>query len=112
MDAGVFTGKTYQLKAAAEQMKPMIEQFLAEFGEQGASFSMGEAVVEGEIAYTTWTAETSANVYELGSETYVIRNGKIVAQTAAMKVTPKQVSMEPNASGQMLNQTMPQMMDS
>ena len=72
-----------------EQIRPMVEQFIAEFGKPGASFDMGQTVIEGDVAYTTWTGETPDNVYELGSETYVISDGKIMAQTVALKATPK-----------------------
>ena len=71
------------------QIRPMVEQMLAEFAKPGASFSMGPVVVEGDVGYTTWTAETADNVYEFGSDTFVIRDGKIVGHTLAMKATPK-----------------------
>ena len=32
---------------------------------------------------------TAGNVYEIGTDTFVIRNGKIVAQTFAAKITPR-----------------------
>ncbi len=45
--------------------------------------------VEGDYAYILWTAETADNVYEVGTDTFVVRNGKIVAQSFAGKVTAK-----------------------
>ncbi len=71
------------------QIRQMVDQMLAEFAKPGASFSMGQTVVEGNVGYTTWTAETADNVYEFGSDTFVIRDGKIVGHTLAMKLTPK-----------------------
>ena len=71
------------------QMRPMVEQMIAEFTKPGASFSMGQVIADGEVGYTTWTAETADNVYEIGSDTFVIREGKIVAHTVTMKVRPK-----------------------
>jgi len=61
----------------------------AEFGKPGVSFSMIQQAVEGEFAYIVWTAETAGNVYELGTDTFVVRDGKIVAQSFACKITPK-----------------------
>ncbi len=61
----------------------------AEFGKPGTTFSMDQQVVDGEIAYIRWSAQTADNVYELGTDTFLIRDGKIVAQTCAAKTTPK-----------------------
>jgi hypothetical protein len=36
-----------------------------------------------------WTAETADNVYEMATDTLVIRGGKIVAQSFAGKIVPK-----------------------
>jgi hypothetical protein len=36
-----------------------------------------------------WTAETADNVYELGTDTLVVLDGKIVAQSFAAKISPK-----------------------
>jgi hypothetical protein len=45
--------------------------------------------MEGEIAFITWTAETADNTYEFGTDTFVVRDGKILVQTFAGKITPK-----------------------
>ena len=45
--------------------------------------------VEGEYAYIVWSGETPDNIYELGTDTFVVREGKIVAQSFASKITPK-----------------------
>ena len=37
-------------------------------------------------------AETADNVYELGTDTFVVRNGKIVAQSYTSKLAPKNLS--------------------
>jgi hypothetical protein len=61
----------------------------AEFLKPGAAFSMKQQSVEGDYAYILWTAETADNVYEVGTDTFVVRDGKIVAQSFAGKITPK-----------------------
>ncbi len=71
------------------QMAPLFEAFIAEFSKPGASFRMGQRVIDGETAYITWSAETADNVYELGTDTFWIHDGKILAQTFAVKATPK-----------------------
>jgi hypothetical protein len=37
-----------------------------------------------------WTAETADNVYGLGTDTFIVQDGKIVVQSFAGKITPKQ----------------------
>lgn len=58
-----------------------------EFVEPGTRFAMQRQTIEGEVAHIIWNAETAVNVYELGTDTFVVRGGKIVAQTFAAKVT-------------------------
>ncbi len=72
-----------------DAIKPMFEAMFAEFGKPGASFEMKTQSVEGDYAYILWTAETADNVYEVGTDTFVVRDGKIVAQSFAGKITGK-----------------------
>jgi len=73
----------------ADAMRPLFQAMIAEFGKPGAVFSMKQQSVEGDYAYILWTAETADNVYEVATDTFVVRNGKIVAQSFAGKITPK-----------------------
>jgi ketosteroid isomerase-like protein len=73
----------------AEGMRPLFQALITEFGKPGAAFRMKQQFVEGEYAYIVWTAETAENVYEVGTDTFVVRDGKIVVQTFTAKVTPK-----------------------
>jgi hypothetical protein len=45
--------------------------------------------VEVDHAYILWAAETADNVNELGTDMCVVRDGKIVAQSFAGKITRK-----------------------
>ncbi len=72
-----------------EAMRPLFKALIAEFAKPGATFDMKRQLVEGEFGYILWTAQTADNVYELVTDTFVVRAGKIVAQTFAAKVTPK-----------------------
>jgi hypothetical protein len=36
-----------------------------------------------------WAAETADNVYELATDTFVVQDGKIIAQSFAGNITPK-----------------------
>ena len=72
-----------------EEMSQFFSTLFAEFAKPGMSFHMDQQVVDGDIAYIRWSAETADNVYELGTDTFLIRDGKIVTQTFAAKTTPK-----------------------
>jgi hypothetical protein len=72
-----------------EAIRPLFEAMIAEFAKPGGAFHMQQQYVEGDWAYILWTAETADNVYELGTDTFVVRDGRIVAQSFAVKVLPK-----------------------
>jgi len=47
----------------------------------GSSFELIKKVVEGEMAYIVWSAESPFYSIPLGTDTFVIREGLIVGQT-------------------------------
>jgi hypothetical protein len=73
----------------ADAMRPLYEGMIAEFAKPGSSFELKHRSIEGEYAYILWTAETAENTYELATDTLVVREGKIVAQSFAAKIVPK-----------------------
>jgi len=72
-----------------DQIRSLFTAMLAEFGKPGAAFSMRQQFVEGDYAFILWTAETADNVYELGTDTFVVRDGKITVQSFAGKTTAR-----------------------
>ena len=72
-----------------DAIRSFFQVMLAEFGKPGAAFSLKQQFVEGDNGYILWTAETADNVYELGTDTFVVREGKIVVQSFAGKIVPK-----------------------
>jgi len=72
-----------------DEIRPLFQAMIAEFKKPGAAFNLKHQSVEGDCAYILWTAETADNVYELGTDTFVVRDGKIVAQSFTSKITPK-----------------------
>ncbi len=86
-DAILFTPDA-SLKGA-DAIRPLFEAMIAEFGKPGATFSLKQQSIHGEYAYILWTAETADNVYELSTDTFVVRDGQIVAQSFASKMTRK-----------------------
>jgi ketosteroid isomerase-like protein len=72
-----------------DAIRPLFQAMLVEFGKPGAAFSLKQQSVEGDYAYILWTAETANNVYELATDTFVVRDGMIVVQSFAGKITPR-----------------------
>ena len=70
-------------------IKPFFQMLLSEFSKPGATFSMTQQYADGDYAYILWSAETADNTYEAATDTFIVRNGKIVAQSFAAKITPK-----------------------
>jgi|SRR6516225_4857672 ketosteroid isomerase-like protein len=72
-----------------DAIRSLFEAIIPEFAKPGLSFTMQLRCIEGDYAYIVWTAETADNWYEFASDTFVVRNGKIVAQSFAAKIKPK-----------------------
>jgi len=70
-------------------IKPLFQGLISEFEKPGSSFTIWQRSIEGDHAYITWTAETADNSYEYATDTFVVWNGKIVAQSFAAKVKGK-----------------------
>ena len=72
-----------------DAIRPLFEGLVSEFAKPGSSFTMQMRCIEGDYAYILWTAETADNSYEVATDTFVVRNGKIVAQSFAARIKPK-----------------------
>ncbi|MGF1671057.1 MAG: nuclear transport factor 2 family protein [Balneolaceae bacterium] len=72
-----------------DAMTPLFQAMFAEFSKAGAVFNLQHQSVEGNHAYILWNAETADNTYEIGTDTFVVQNSKIVAQSFAGKIVPK-----------------------
>ena len=72
-----------------DAIRPLFVGLLAEFGKPGSSFELKHQSIKGDYAYILWSAETADNRYDMATDTFVIKNGKIVAQSFAAKISPK-----------------------
>jgi hypothetical protein len=54
----------------------------------GAQFEYSVRLVEDDVAFLEWTATADNGVVKDGADSYVFRNGRIVAQTIHYTVTP------------------------
>jgi len=68
-------------------IRTLFTAMLAEFGKPGAEFSLRQQFVDSDSAYILWTAATADNLYELGTDTFLVRDGKIAVQSFAAKMT-------------------------
>ena len=86
-DAVLFTPDG-PLKGRAE-IRALFTAMLEEFGKPGATFSLQQQHVEGDHAFILWSAQTADNVYELGTDTFYVQDGKIAVQSFAGKITSR-----------------------
>ena len=70
-------------------IRELFVTMFSEFAKPGMSFEMLRQDIDGDTAYIVWKAETADNRYELGTDTFVVKDGKIVTQTFAAKISPK-----------------------
>jgi ketosteroid isomerase-like protein len=52
-------------------------------------FTLDIMKIEGDVAYIVWHANCAAATIPLGTDTWVVRDGKIAAQTYTAKIDPK-----------------------
>jgi ketosteroid isomerase-like protein len=71
------------------EIRKLFQKLLAEFGKPGGSEMVHTQAFDGEYAYLIWSGETADNYYELATDTFIVRDGQIVMQSFAAKVTPK-----------------------
>src|SRR5262245_49782243 len=66
------------------------EQFFSGLFKPGTyEFTLDRGEVDGNVAYAVWRASTSAGEVRMGTDTFVIRDGKIAVQTAALYLETK-----------------------
>lgn len=87
-DASVIVTQNGELRGTAA-IQGLFGALFAEFAKPGASFDLKLLSTADNVGYIVWSAETADNVYELGTDTYVIKDGKIAVQTLAIKAVPK-----------------------
>jgi ketosteroid isomerase-like protein len=65
------------------------ELFAGPFKPGTYDFTLDAEHVEGDVAYITWRLTGATANITLGSDTFVVRNGKIIAQAYTAKVESK-----------------------
>jgi ketosteroid isomerase-like protein len=72
-----------------DAIRDFFKASLAEFAKPGTTMEMKQCLVHGDCAFIVWNAETPDNRYEAASDTFLVRDGKILVQTFAAKISPK-----------------------
>ncbi len=72
------------------QIASFFAQMVAEFNQPGVAFQIVREEIRGDVAFILWTAETPNYRYPLATDTFVIRNGKIVTQTYVANAVPRE----------------------
>jgi len=71
------------------QIRPVFETFVTQIMPPGSTLTIVQQIVEGDIAYLLWAGESAHYRIPWGTDTFVIRAGKIVAQTFAAQMEAK-----------------------
>ena len=86
-DARIFTPDGVIRGSAA--IRPFFARVFEELVKPGPDFHMLREEVDGDTAYIVWKAETPASKIELATDTFIVKDGRIVTQTFAAKVSPR-----------------------
>jgi len=69
-----------------DQIRPMFEMVVTKVLPPGSTVKIVRQIVEGDLAYVVWSAESASYTIPLGTDTFVMREGKIVTQTFAAQL--------------------------
>ncbi len=73
----------------AGAIRNMFQELISEFSQPGCSFTLRQQHVQGDHAFIIWDAETPDNRYEFATDTFLVRDGRIVAQSFAAKIAKR-----------------------
>jgi len=72
-----------------EHIRPLLKHFVDEFSQKGSTFRFEDLQAQGQVVSFRWSGDTPTTTYLYGSNTYVIRNGRIAYLTVALQAIPK-----------------------
>jgi ketosteroid isomerase-like protein len=64
-----------------EAIRSVFESVFTNILPEGSSMEFTSQIVEGEVAYITWSAKAASFNIPIATDTFVIRDGKIIVQT-------------------------------
>ena len=71
------------------EIRDFFRHWLEELLPPGCRFDLERMQVVDDLVFITWTAESEKLVFDLGTDTFLIRDGKVQRQTVAAKIRPK-----------------------
>src|SRR5262249_47388024 len=78
------------LVRGSEAIRGFFARVFEEIVKPGMDFQMLRQEVDGDTAYIVWKADTATGRIELATDTFIVKDGRIVTQTFAAKISPKQ----------------------
>lgn len=67
----------------------LFNKFITDVIPPGCEFELSKKIINGDIAYLIWNAESENYRIPFGTDTFIIKNGKIDTQTVAMVLEQK-----------------------
>jgi len=86
-EAAVFIDQDGTRRGTAE-IRSFFESLVVDLP-PGSAVDMSKQIVEEDVAYIVWSAESEKVKIPFGSETFIVRDGKIVTQTLAAQMEKK-----------------------
>ena len=62
----------------------LFNKFITDVVPPGCDFELSKKIINGDIAYLIWSAESDNFRIPFGTDTFIIKDGKIATQTVAM----------------------------
>jgi len=72
-----------------EQIRRLFSKIVTNMLPPGSDFEVLRVEIEGDVAYTVWRGSSEYFNFLIGTDTFIIRSGKIVCQTFAAQIQPK-----------------------
>jgi ketosteroid isomerase-like protein len=73
------------------EIRKFFSHWIEELLPPGCRFDLDRMLVVDDLVFITWTAESEHLLFELGTDTFLIRDGKVLRQTVAAKIRNKDV---------------------
>ncbi len=72
-----------------DDLRQTFTMFVTEILPAGSPFELKKQEIEGDTAYIFWAANSAKYDVPLGTDTFVVKGGKIIVQTFAGQIIPK-----------------------
>jgi ketosteroid isomerase-like protein len=70
-------------------IRRFFQKAVTELMPPGMAFEMKHMTIDGDVVFIVWSASTPAHDIPMGTDTFLVRDGKIAVQTFAAQIVPK-----------------------